>query len=179
MMPLLIAVVAVVGGLCLLDLFLTFGVIRRLREHTELLSAARRAPSQALGLPAGERPGRFSAVTTEGEQVSSAAGLRVVAFFSSSCSICPERAPSFASYLRAEHFERDSVLVISVGPENVVPPYLDELAGLARICIEEEDGDIAKAFKVNGVPVFFQLDADRVVVGTEWDPSRMSELAKA
>ena len=50
-MPILIAAVVVVGGLCLLDLLLTFGVIRRLREHTSMLTGA------GGGLRAGCRPG--------------------------------------------------------------------------------------------------------------------------
>jgi hypothetical protein len=175
MMPVLIAATALVGCLCLLDLLLTFGVIRRLREHTKLLTSARAGISPELGLSAGERPGPFRAITAGGERVDGAAGLRVVAFFSSSCSICPERVPPFADYVQAQHLERDSVLVVSVGPEHIAPPYLDELAGLARICLEKEDGEIATAFAVTGSPVFFQLDANGVVVSRGWHPSRMPE----
>jgi len=37
-MAILSAAIVVVGLLCLADLLLTFGVIRRLREHTEQLT---------------------------------------------------------------------------------------------------------------------------------------------
>ena len=37
-MPIVIAAVTIVGVLCVLDLLLTFGVIRRLREHTAMLA---------------------------------------------------------------------------------------------------------------------------------------------
>ena len=76
-----------------------------------------------------------------------------VAFFSS-CSACQERVQPFASYLRAGHLARDSALVVSVGPGSAPLPYLDELAGLARICVEQAGGEIGTAFKVNAFPAF-------------------------
>lgn len=45
--PVLIAAVILAGAVCLTDLLLTFGAIRRLREHTVMLGEARGA-----GLPA-------------------------------------------------------------------------------------------------------------------------------
>jgi hypothetical protein len=178
-MPIVIAAVAVVGGLCLLDLLLTFGVIRRLREHTDMLTALNAAggPARlALGLSAGDFPGAFSAVTTDGVPVNGAAGLRVVAFFSR-CSICPERVPPFADYLRAHDFGRDSVLAVSVGPGSTPQAYLSELAPVARICVEPEDGEIARAFKVPGFPSFFLLDPDGSVAGNGYDPAALPEPA--
>ena len=40
-MAILVAAIGLVGLLCLADLLLTFGVIRRLREHTEQLAGLR------------------------------------------------------------------------------------------------------------------------------------------
>ena len=175
-MPVLIAAVAVVGVLCLLDLLLTFGVIRRLREHTEMLTAAGDRAS-AVGLSAGELPGPFSAVATDGEPVSGAAGLRVVAFFSSWCSICPERVPPFADYLSAHGVKQDAVLAVSVGSGGAPPPFLAELAAVAKICVEQEDGEIARAFKVTGFPAFFVLNDDGTVASSGYDPSTLPEPA--
>jgi hypothetical protein len=69
--PIVIAAVIVVGVLCVLDLLLTFGVIRRLKEHTAML-AERGSGSLAppvIGLAEGERPGAFSATTADGQRV--------------------------------------------------------------------------------------------------------------
>ena len=57
-MPILIAAVVVVGCLCLLDLLLTFGVIRRLREHTSMLTAAGEDSSRMSACRRGSRRGR-------------------------------------------------------------------------------------------------------------------------
>jgi len=91
-MPVLIAAVIAVGTLCLVDLLLTFGVIRRLREQTALLAAPDSRERAVIGVPEGELPGGFSATTTTGEVVSGTAGVRVVAFFASGCAACPYAA---------------------------------------------------------------------------------------
>ena len=56
-MPLLIGGVVLAVALTLLNLVLTIGVIRRLREHTGLLSA--RGGATDVMLDVGETPGRF------------------------------------------------------------------------------------------------------------------------
>ena len=64
-MTVLVAAVALVGVLCLLDLLLTFGVIRRLREHAELITLGGVPDIPVLGVAVGEQPAPFSATTTE------------------------------------------------------------------------------------------------------------------
>lgn len=174
-MPIVIGALVFVGGLCLLDLLLTFGVIRRLREQTEA-TGARMSPALAGGLPAGQAPGRFSAVTTEGEPVRGTDGLRLIAFFST-CSVCPERVAPFADYLAAHRVSRESALAVSVGPGSDPQPYLAELAPFARICAELPGGAIAGAFHVTAFPWFFLLDADGVVVAGGYDPAKLPEPA--
>jgi hypothetical protein len=173
----MIAAVAVVGGLCLLDLLLTFGVIRRLREHTSMLTAAGGPADPPLGLSAGEFPAAFSAVNADGEPVSGAAGLRLVAFFAAWCSVCPERVPPFMEYLASHHIARDSVLVVVADGDSAPPPYLAELAPVARICVEPGDGEIMRAFKVAGFPAFFLLDANGAVALSGYDPAALPEPA--
>jgi hypothetical protein len=170
-MPIVIAALVFVGGLCLLDLLLTFGVIRRLREQTDGTSATR-----TMGLPAGRAPAPFSAVSTAGELVSGAAGLRIVAFFST-CPKCPERVPPFAEYLRIHRVSRYSVLAVSAGSGTEPQPYLAELATLAQICVEPQGGAIQHAFEVAGFPWFYLLDPDGVVIASGHDPARLPEPA--
>lgn len=174
-MTIVIAAVALVAALCLLDLLLTFGVIRRLREHTALLAGVR--DPGPIGLEAGQSPGAFSAVTTAGDLVDNTTGLRVVAFFSTSCSACPERVPPFAEYLRSHSIGRDSVLAVVSGTTGAVPPYLDQLTEVAQVCIESADGDVARAFRVLGFPLFCVLDPDGVLIASGYEPSVLSEPA--
>ncbi len=174
-MPILTAAVVVVGGLCLLDLLLTFGVIRRLREHTSMLTAARGQTEPTVGLPVGKLPGAFTALTISGEVMTGTAGLRVVAFFSSWCSACPERVPPFVEYLSRHRIGRDSVLAVVAGDASTPPPYLDRLAEVAQACVEPNDGEITKAFEVTGFPAFCLLDADGAVAASGYDPAALPE----
>jgi hypothetical protein len=173
-MPILMAGVVVVGVLCLLDLLLTFGVIRRLREHASLL-AGRGAAEPPVGLTAGESPGAFTAETISGDVVTGAAGLRLVAFFSSWCAACPERVPPFLDYLSRHRIGRESALVVVAADDGTRAPYLDRLAEAAQACVEPTEGQIARAFQVAGFPAFFLLDADGVVTAEGYDPAALPE----
>jgi len=173
MMPVLIAAVAIAGFLCALDLLLTFGVIRRLREHTAMLSAQRPAADLPWGLSPGEFPAGFSAVTGTDELVTGPAGLRLVAFFAAWCSVCPERVPPFLEYVTGNGIARDSVLAVVVDGVTEPPPYLARLAAVAQVTFEPSDGALAAAFKVDGFPAFVLLDADGAVQVSGWDPAEL------
>jgi len=85
--------------------------------------------------------------------------------------------PPFAEYVSSHRLERDSVLaVIQDGAAEPVP-YLDQIAGVALVCMEPVDGEVAKAFEVNGYPLFFLLDADGAVVDSGFDPAMLPEPA--
>ncbi len=137
-----------------LNLALTYGVIRRLREHTELLSdrpSGQPAPI-AIAQP-GERPDNLSDVD----------GIRLVVFLSPQCGPCKELAPQFAAYASGFPGEPDSVLAVVAdeGPEAV------ELAGplrdVARVRFEPPGGPLAKSFRVKGFPSWCILDEHGVV----------------
>lgn len=174
-MPILTAVVVVVGVLCVLDLLLTFGVVRRLREHTALLSDVSVPDSPIMSLVPGETPAPFSAMTTDGVTIDSTAGLRIVAFFSSSCSICPERAPMFVDYLAKYRMPSQQALAVVIGHDEKPAPYLGMLQKVARVCVESHGGPIGKAFQVTGFPAFALLDEHGDVVATDYVPGRLPE----
>lgn len=179
-MPIVIAAVAVVGALCLLDLLLTFAVIRRLREHTAMLADARAqgpAGPAVIGLSPGEAPGAFSAVTLDGQQVDEGTALRVVAFLSTACSICPERVPPLMDYLAANNVDRASALAVVVGQDGKPAPYQAALAEFAQICVEQEDGEVATAFKVAGYPAFCLRAEDGTVLASGYDPASLPQPA--
>src|SRR6266508_4237143 len=69
----LAAAVTVVGALGVVNLIFSLGVIRRLREHTEILdrlAAGGGAQGDSVMLPPGETVGDFVATTVDGEQLS-------------------------------------------------------------------------------------------------------------
>lgn len=172
-MSILVVAVVIVGVLCLTDLLLTFGIIRRLREHTALLSEHAGADRPVIGLDAGEVPAAFAVLSTDEQLLTGPAGLHLVAFFSSSCSICPKRVPTFADYVRANHIRRDAVLAVVLGAADEPAPYLDLLSTVGQLRLEPEDGELAKTFKVSGYPAFCLLDADGAVLASGYDPAAL------
>lgn len=172
-MAILIAIVVIFAALCLTNLLLTFGTIRRLREHTAILSGHSDSERPVIGLPIGEAPAAFEAVTLDGQRLTGPAGFRLVGFFSSSCSICPERVPAFTDYARVHHVGRDRVLAVVLGAAEKPVPYLDELAAVAQVCVEPDNGELSKAFAVSGYPAFCLLDADGAVGAASFDPASL------
>jgi hypothetical protein len=172
-MSILATAVVIVGALCLTNLVLVFGIIRRLREHTALLSERSHAEVPVTGLGTGDTPPAFTVVTTEGGMVAGPAGLRLVAFFSSSCSLCPKRVPVFADYVRENRLGRDDVLAVILGDADEPVPYLDQLETVAQTRREPENGELALAFQVSGYPAFCLLDADGAVLASGYDPATL------
>lgn len=175
-MTLLAAAVIFVGCLCLLDLLLTFGVLRRLREHATLLAG--QAADQVPGLAPGARPAPFTAVSTAGETIAGPSGLRLAAFFSTSCSICPGKIAPFVRYVRSAGLHQDGVLAI-VATESGANDYVHELSGAASVCLEPQGGSLGNAFQINGYPAFFLLDADGVIVSAAFDPADLPKPVPA
>jgi hypothetical protein len=175
-MTLLAAAVIFVGCLCLLDLLLTFGVLRRLREHAALLAAG--PADQAPGLAPGERPAPFVAVSATGQAISGPSGLRMAAFFSTSCSVCPAAVAPFLRYLRSAGLSPDQVLAV-IASETEATDYLADLAGAACACVEPQGGSLGNAFQINAFPSFFLLDDHGVIVASAFDPDALPEPVTA
>jgi hypothetical protein len=165
--------VVIVGVLCLTNLLLAFGVIRRLREHTAALSDQSNGHPSVTGLATGEKPAPFAVTTTDEQLRTGPAGLRLVAFFSTSCSLCPKRVPVFADYVRANRVQRGDVLAVVLGGHGEPVPYLDELTAVAQVRLEAEGSELAMAFKVSGYPAFCLLDADGAVLASGYDPDAL------
>src|SRR5687767_5951186 len=115
----LIALVVLVGTVAVLNLLLTVGVIRRLRQHTGKLGTleALRGPVPSVMIGEGERMADFAATTTDGEPISRdlLSGQTLVGVLSPSCSACQERLPEFVA--KAESFPggRSQVLAVLAG----------------------------------------------------------------
>ena len=171
-MPFLIAFVVVVGVLCAVDLVLSVGIIRRLREHSEALSALRRGP--AVMAPAGSAVGPFTAVTTDGETVSDdtlSETTTLVGVFSPGCPACAERMPSFVEAAKNRAGGRSSVLAVLAGREEDVAAERAALEPIARVVIEQSGTGVTRALSVSGFPAFALVDASRTILasGTSMD----------
>jgi len=178
-MAILVAAIGLVGLLCLADLLLTFGVIRRLREHTEQLAGLRGQDAPVSGLPHGATPEPFTALTASGERLDGPAGLRVVAFFAAGCSACPERVPAFLDYLRVNEVTRDAVLVVITSSQPEPVSYQERLAEAAPVCVEPHDGEVTAAFNVRAFPAFCVLDGAGSVRAFSHEPPALPALAAA
>lgn len=169
-MVFVVAAVVLVAILAVTNLVFTFGVIRRLKEHTELI-ARMNDPSLSLTevmLAPGSEVGGYVAETVDGATVSGddRAGQELVGFFSLGCKPCAERLPEFVAGAGGYAGGRGQVLAIVTGDddEGVAASYVDRLGAVARVVREEKDGPLQKTFGVRGYPAICLVDAAGVVV---------------
>jgi hypothetical protein len=169
----LTAAVVVVGALCLLDLLLTFGVIRRLQTHTGHLDQLLKGSQSGGGFPPVGAPiDEFAAVATDGEPVGLArlTDATVVAFFSPGCAPCREKLPVFVAEM-PRRGGREQILAVVSGPggKSARPGEAIEMAdALARVARVIVDGDqaVAKAFHMNAFPGFCVVDGTGTVLAS-------------
>ncbi|GAA2454810.1 TlpA disulfide reductase family protein [Streptomyces macrosporus] len=155
-MPVLITIVAVVGVLGVLNLVLALGMIRRLKEHTEVLSNLSGRGSLALG----EEVGAFTSTTVDGESVTreALAGDTLVGFFSPSCAPCREQLPKFVAYARQMPGGRGRVLAAVVGQGPDAEKMLAELGEVARVVAEKPGGGaLSAAFQAIAFPTVLRV----------------------
>ncbi|MCP3819729.1 hypothetical protein NLX86_16975 [Streptomyces sp. A3M-1-3] len=157
-MPFLTALVVFVGLLCTLDLILTLGVIKRLREHTELLTA----PPPTPAVPVGGRIADFATTTVDGEPLSQAMFVRdtLVAFFSPSCGPCKDKLPAFVSYARNTGAAEDRPVAVVVGDRDQAAGFISSLAPVARVVVEDPEGAMGLAFKAEMFPTLLKVAPD-------------------
>ncbi|MEU5534991.1 TlpA disulfide reductase family protein [Streptomyces sp. NPDC020362] len=166
-MPCLTAAVLLLALLCIFNLTLTFGVVRRLRERPA--SSAGQEWDRASGLAVGAPVGAFSAVDVDGRPFTHESlpdGL-VVVFVSPDCPACEETLPYVVE--RAREYGRDQVLAVVVrdGDEPGDPePYLERLIPVARVAVTDMGGDLTTAFALQGLPAYAEMGADGRVAGT-------------
>lgn len=173
----LFAAVVLVGIIGLLNLLLTFGVIRRLKEHDVAIAARPHGgPDGELMLPVGAPVGAFSTATVDGATVTQEvfADLSVVGFFSTDCAPCQERLPQFVDYAAAFPGGRERVLVVVIAepaPDapaaDAEPPKVDrfvaQASAVARVVVEPHGGPVATAMSVQGFPVMAVIDGGTLV----------------
>ncbi|MEV0588772.1 hypothetical protein [Nonomuraea sp. NPDC050310] len=164
-MPFLIAAVVFVGVLCLLNLVLTLGVLRRLREHTAELE---RLAGQRMFLP-------YDPAVLVGRSLPEAlTGARLVGFFDVDCSTCHEKAPRFAAAAKDE-----PALAIVTGSASKVGDLLEVVGGTADVITGEDAGLIAHALGVEAFPTFLRATADGTIEAADTELAALGSPATA
>lgn len=179
-MPYLIAAVVVVGVLCVLNLLLTYGVVRRLREHGELLALGPAAvPNLMVG--AGSVVGAFTAITVDGDEVGAddLAPGTLLGFFSMGCSGCLRELPRFVDAAAAHPGGRDRVLAVVIAADEDTAEQVGVLSPRARVVVAPPGAEIEKAFGVTGYPAFALLGEGRVVTASGMLTAVVDAEAKA
>ncbi|HEX6353270.1 TlpA disulfide reductase family protein [Actinophytocola sp.] len=175
-MPFLTAGVVLVGLLCVLDLLLSFGIIRRLREQNETLRTMREQQAAAgpdIALPAGATVGEFAATAVSGAPLSDANtdGSRLlVGFFSPGCEPCKERMPQFIEY--ATRFDGRVIAVAAAGFGETAD-MVARLGEVAEVVVEADGGPVHKAFGASGYPALCLVDAEGTVLASGWEMSAL------
>ncbi|MGV9249092.1 hypothetical protein [Streptomyces sp. NPDC003710] len=167
-MPYLIAAVVLVGALCLFDLLLTVGLVRRLRTQRVSHASADESSSEGM-LPVGGVVGSFETRTVDGRPLLSRdlGSGTVVVFLSPGCPPCHEELPRVAAALTA--VPPDGAVAVVVGGAGGDPDteqMVKELAPVARVVHESDTGPMSEAFGVRAFPVMCRARAigDELVV---------------
>ena len=161
-------------ALTLLNLLLTLGVIRRLREM-----ATRDAVMPGI-LGVGATPGEFTATDTEGRPLARTelTGTVLVGFFSTTCPACVEELPRFVARAGDVPGGRDHVLAVLQGDRPATDEMSRKLTGVGRVVVDEPDGEVAAAFQVAAFPAWCLLD-NGTVQESGTGTSRISTAAMA
>lgn len=169
-MAYLIAAVALVAALCLLDLVLTFGVIRRLRAMSTAVTLDE--DGNELAPRAGDPVADFAGTTTEGEVVSrdSVTGA-LVAFLSPNCKPCKASLPEL---LRVA--EAGPVVAVVVGDSADMTDMIGKLSPVARVLTEEPFGPVSTAFAVRSFPTFRKVGPDGTLAAAGLDVTHVARV---
>ncbi len=167
-MPYLIAAVVLVGALCLLDLLLTVGLIRRLRAQQARRTSAEQFVDDGM-LPPGAVVGAFETRTVDGRPLHNrdlGTGT-VVVFLSPGCPPCHAELPRVVAALGAAP-AHEAVAVVAGGADGDADTkqMLEELGPVTRVVHEGDTGPVSEAFAVRGFPAMCRVRAvgDELVV---------------
>lgn len=165
-MAYLTALVFLLGLLCVLNLVLTFGIVRRLRREGGGSGVGAEASTGA-----GARKYTGESHITEGAIVApfiatdvhatpvSLRDLRpghLVAFVSPACPTCADSLPSLVAVARERGAEQVLAVVVTSGrgPDTDPAPYVSALTGAARVVVTRSGDELPRAFAVTGFPAY-------------------------
>jgi len=181
-MPYLLAAVVLVGAVGMLNLILMLGVLRRLREHGELLARPGSGGSGADSglLAAGETIGEFRTRTVDGGAISHDDLTRdmVVAFFSPHCQPCKDLLPTFVEY--AGHAGgRGRIVAVVSGDRSETADMATALVPVARVLTDDDARPLVGAFSTTGYPAIYVMGENGIVAGSGHSMSVLPSFAAA
>ncbi|MFB7178219.1 TlpA family protein disulfide reductase [Streptomyces sp. NPDC056257] len=158
-MYVLTAAVVLLSALCLLNILLTVGVVKRLREHTEILAPIR----QQAGIRTGDEVGDFQTVSVDGRPLErgSLADDSVVAFFAPDCQPCKVLLPEFVRFAEADESGRDRRMAVVIGTPEASQDLVALLNPVAHVVVEEPLGPVGTAFRTSGTPTVLRVGTAR------------------
>ncbi|TCB96822.1 hypothetical protein E0H26_14520 [Micromonospora zingiberis] len=165
-MPILVAAVVVLGALCVLNLILTIGLAKRLREQSERLGDLGRPPTRVR---VGQAIDAFDSATVDGHPIRSTdiADGTVVAFLSPTCGPCQDKLPALVEY-GAQTWPDEPLVAVVTGDDDSADEFVQRLRPVARVVREDRDGGaVGTAFGVSAYPIIVRVaraDDGRLVV---------------
>ncbi|MFC9974644.1 hypothetical protein ACFVH6_27445 [Spirillospora sp. NPDC127200] len=164
-MVVLSIVIAIVGAACLLDLLLSLGVIRRLREHSEILEKLALLADGNLPVARQESISPFLATTVDGQGISPAdiPDQALAAFFAADCDSCRAQAPRLAEWAKNQDLDKDQILVVIDAMTADPMAMVEVLAPVANVVIDAEGTPVTKAFPVSGFPSYCEIRDGAVI----------------
>jgi thiol-disulfide isomerase/thioredoxin len=163
-MLVVIAAIVLVGVLCLLDLVLTVGVIRRLREHSVALSTMSATGRFPPSISVGDQVGRFTAISVDDAPLRDdmLTAPTLVGFFSPTCEPCKELLPAFQAFARRMPGGPDRVVAVVVADSDEADMLVSELRQVGRVVVEERSGGaLSAAFGVWVYPTVLMTARER------------------
>jgi thiol-disulfide isomerase/thioredoxin len=182
-MTFLVVVVAIFGVVCLLNLAMMVGVIRRLREHSAHLKRLLEVVGpQEVMAPVGTQAGSFATTTIAGESLSSSdlAGGTLVGFFSPGCGGCTEQMPRLIEYAQSAPGGRQQIVAVIVADDGDAGAAFDlaKLGAVAQVVVEASGGAMSKAFQVQAYPALCLVAQDRTITASGPDIAMFQELSR-
>jgi peroxiredoxin len=158
--------VAVIGVVCVANLYLLLTLARRVRRQDEQLATqARLQPLPPLR--AGSLAPDFTVSTVTGD-TRSLSDLKVdggmVAFLTPDCAGCLARVPDLKEYARAHPSARTSVVAVICGPPEGGAKLASELRDSMSVVLEPLKGPVQQAYSVSEYPLFYVVRADGRIV---------------
>ena len=164
-MSVLAAVTAVLAVATAFHLLITYGLVRRLRAHTDLLAVLTAGASRLL--PAGTPIPAFTAETTGGDTITQASLWHpaAVALLAVDCPHCRTNLPDFIAYAHGGGYAPAQILAVVTSGEHTDPAARDTMVGAltphaAVVCEPSQGGTITTALSIQAFPTFYLTSAD-------------------
>lgn len=165
----MITTIAVLGALTIINLVLTAGIIRRLRD----ISASGGGSSQVSTLPdvvlsRGEQPASFEVQDACGETITEQifkGEKTLLGVIAQGCSLCAERLPDYVEVAKKSGARGEQVITLVIADADYAETVSKTVGPSSRFIIESApDGPFARALKLSGYPAFARFNEAGVML---------------